>query len=50
MQIDVGEKNVLLGQVYFLVVIIMLVILVPSMCHVLYIFLVSLRLSFMAVL
>lgn len=40
MQIVMGEKNVLYGQVHFLLVILILVILVPRMRHVLYIFLI----------
>lgn len=49
-QIDGGEKDVLLGQVYFLLVIIMMVIPVPSMCSALYIFLELFRLNFISVL
>lgn len=40
MQIVMGEKNVLYGQIHFLLIILILVILVPRMCPVLYIFLI----------
>lgn len=40
MQIVMGEKNVLYGQIHFLLVILILVILVPRMRPVLYIFLI----------
>lgn len=45
-----GRKGCAVGQVYFLLVIMMVVLLVTSMCHTLYVFLVLFHLNFKSVL